>query len=191
MPIYTRFGDRGETRLFDGSRVSKHDLRVSAYGDVDELNSVLGLVLAELGASSDDNHLDHHDDNHDIRGLILGIQKHLMAVGASLANPVPSAEDAKGRVNPEWTGQLEAAIDRYETELPPLQRFILPGGGRAGAHLHLARTVCRRAEREVSRLSQAASVEPAVSGYINRLSDLLFVLARVTNFREGMDEILW
>lgn len=178
MPIYTRFGDRGETRLFDGSRVGKHDLRVSAYGDVDELNSVLGLVLAELPVSSD------------IHGLLVEIQKHLMALGATLANP-DTQTDAKGRVSPEWIGQLEAAIDRYETELPPLQRFILPGGGRTGAHLHLARTVCRRAERGVSELSQAASVEPVVPGYINRLSDLLFVLARVANFREGMDEILW
>jgi cob(I)alamin adenosyltransferase len=182
MPIYTRFGDRGETRLFDGARVPKHDLRVRAYGGVDELNSALGVALAEIPPSSD------------IRELLIDIQKHLMAVGAALANPAPSegdADAAKGRVDPEWIGQLEAAIDRYETELPPLQRFILPGGSRAGACLHLTRTVCRRAEREVSELSRVATVEPAVLGYINRLSDLLFVLARAANFREGMDEILW
>lgn len=178
MPIYTRFGDTGETRLFDGSRVPKHDLRVRAYGEIDELNSSVGVALTYLPPS-------------EVHELLIAIQKHLMSVGASLASPDPETRDRKSRVQPEWVAVLEEAIDRFEEELPPLQRFILPGGSRAGAHLHLARTICRRAERLVAELAGAAPVEPVVLEYVNRLSDLLFVLARVANYREGTKEFQW
>lgn len=182
MPIYTRFGDRGETRLFDGSRVPKNDLRVSAYGEVDELNSALGLALAFSPPPA-------------IHELLVGIQRHLMTVGASLANPGHEpgggANDEKARPDPAWTRILEDAIDHYDAALPPLRRFILPGGSRAAAHLQLARAVCRRAERRVAELAAAAEVAPAVLEYLNRLSDLLFVLARAANYTEGMEEIQW
>jgi cob(I)alamin adenosyltransferase len=178
MPIYTKFGDRGETRLFDGTRVRKDDLRVRAYGEVDELNSVLGLVRT-FGPPPE------------IHDIVVGIQKHLMGIGAVLANPRGGQDDPKARPQPEWVGFLEASIDRLDSGLPPLRRFILPGGGPAGAHLHLARTVCRRAERLVVVLAGSAEVEAIVLEYINRLSDLLFVLARAANYREGMEEVLW
>ena len=178
MRIYTRFGDQGETRLFDGTRVDKNHLRVRAYGEVDELNSVLGVASALLGES-------------ELKPLIVSIQQQLMAVGATLANPDRSEAATKAQPVPQWVTALEEAIDRFEAELPPLQRFILPGGAPAGAHLHVARTVCRRAERLVVELYGEAPVDATVLEYMNRLSDLLFVLARVANYREGMEEIQW
>jgi cob(I)alamin adenosyltransferase len=178
MPIYTKFGDRGATRLFDGSRVTKSHDRVAAYGEVDELNSTLGVALAETLPS-------------DIRDLLVRIQGHLMSVGASLANPDGDRAKAKSRPDAAWIGELEAAIDRYDAEPPALRRFILPGGSRAAAALHMARTTCRRAERRVVELSESTGVDTVVLGYINRLSDLLFVLARVANHREGIEETQW
>jgi cob(I)alamin adenosyltransferase len=178
MPIYTRFGDRGATRLFDGSRVTKSHDRVAAYGEVDELNSALGLVLAETLPE-------------DVQELVVRIQGHLMSVGASLANPDSARTQSKSRPDPAWIEDLEAAIDRYDAEPPALRRFILPGGSRAAAALHLTRTVCRRAERRVVELSETTDIDPVVLGYINRLSDLLFVLARVVNHREGIGETQW
>lgn len=179
MRIYTKTGDEGETSFFDNSRVSKADARVDAYGEVDELNACLGAARA---AGTDD----------DLSAVLETIQRELFAIGATLADP--SARIAK-RVTKAAVGasqieRLEATIDRLEEELAPLTRFILPGGATAGAMLHLARTVCRRAERRVVGLGSEA-VEPIVIVYLNRLSDLLFVMARAANHRAGVPETEW
>jgi len=179
VKIYTKTGDGGETSLFDNTRVSKADPRVEAYGDIDELNACLGAVRA-AGVGPD------------IGAALEGIQKELFALGARLADPsariagrVKKAAVAEADV--EW---LEQVIDDLEGELPSLRRFILPGGCAAGALLHLARTVCRMAERRVVGLG-AGAVEPILIAYLNRLSDLLFVMARVVNRRAGAPEIEW
>ena len=179
MKIYTKGGDAGETSFFDGSRVSKADLRVDAYGEVDELNACLG---AARGVCQD----------ADLRDALAAIQQQLFAVGARLADPsVKIAERVtKAGVREADVERLEQLIDRLETELPPLRRFILPGGGAAGAWLHVARTVCRRAERRVVGLGENV-VEPIVVRYLNRLSDLLFVMARAANHRQGVPETEW
>lgn len=179
MKIYTRTGDAGETGLFDGRRVLKSDLRVDAYGEVDELNAALGVVLAETL-------------NADITDILRTIQRDLFAVGGRLADP---SHKIAGRVDKVVLGadevaRLESWIDRLETELPPLRRFILPGGSRAGALLHLARTVCRRAERRIVLIGPEA-VDSDLLAYVNRLSDLLFVLARAVNHRAGVPETEW
>jgi cob(I)alamin adenosyltransferase len=179
VKIYTRTGDAGETGLFDGRRVSKSDQRVDAYGEVDELNAVLGLALAEP--------LDH-----DFAEILLAIQRDLFAVGGRLADPSHKIAErvSKVAITPEDIARLEGWIDRLESGLPPLRRFILPGGSRAGALLHLARTVCRRAERRIVLLG-ADSLEAEILAYVNRLSDLLFVLARAVNHRAGIPETEW
>jgi cob(I)alamin adenosyltransferase len=179
VKIYTKTGDAGETSLFDNSRVSKADARVDAYGEVDELNACLGAARA-AGLDAD------------LRILVESIQKELFAVGARLADP---SSRIAGRVTKAVLGdadvaRLEAAIDTLEAALPPLTKFILPGGSPAGALLHLARTVCRRAERRVIALG-AGAVEPIVVVYLNRLSDLLFVMARAANSRAGVPEVEW
>ena len=178
MKIYTKTGDSGETSLFDNTRVSKSDVRVDAYGEVDELNATLGAVRA---AGLDD----------DLTVVLEEIQKELFAIGARLADPSNriAARITKADVADTQTTRLEATIDRLEEELPPLRRFILPGGSAGGALLHLARTVCRRAERRVVALPQP--VDPAIVIYLNRLSDLLFVMARAANHRSGVTEIEW
>lgn len=178
MKIYTRTGDAGQTSLFDGTRVSKSDPRVDAYGEVDELNAWLGLSRAQ----SLDPDLDE--------ALII-IQKDLFAVGAKLADPASriASRVTKATIEDDDVARLEALIDKLEEELPPLSRFILAGGSEAGAALHVARAVCRRAERRMM------SLEPAPDGilirYINRLSDLLFVMARVVNRRAAIPEVEW
>jgi cob(I)alamin adenosyltransferase len=179
VKIYTKTGDAGETSLFDNSRVSKADPRVDAYGEVDEVNACLGAALA---ARVDD----------DIAAVLTAIQKDLFAVGARLADPSSriAARVAKASVTEQQIEVLEATIDLLESELPPLRRFILPGGSPAGSLLHLARTVCRRAERRVVGLG-ADAVEPGVVIYLNRLSDLLFVMARAVNHRAGIPETEW
>ena len=179
MKIYTKTGDTGETSLFDNSRVSKADPRVDAYGEVDELNACLGAAIAAgLG---------------DLAAVVETIQRDLFAVGARLADPSSRIADrvTKAAVTAERIAALEATIDRLETELSPLKRFILPGGSPAGSLLHLARTVCRRAERRVVALSLHESIEPRLLHYLNRLGDLLFVLARWCNRRAGGKEIEW
>jgi cob(I)alamin adenosyltransferase len=178
MKIYTKGGDTGETSLFDKTRVSKADPRVDAYGEVDELNAALGLALAHLQAP-------------DLQQPLETIQKDLFGVGAMLADPAAkiAARVTKAHVGEADVARLEALIDRLEAELPPLRRFILPGGGRAGASFHLARTICRRAERRVVALGADAHADVIV--YLNRLSDLLFVLARAANHREGLPETEW
>jgi cob(I)alamin adenosyltransferase len=178
VKIYTKTGDSGETSLFDNTRVSKGDARVDAYGEVDELNATLGAARA-AGLDGD------------LNGALEEIQKELFAIGARLADPSKriSARITKAEVVDTQTARLETTIDRLEVELPPLRRFILPGGSPAGALLHLARTVCRRAERRVVALTEP--VDPAIVVYLNRLSDLLFVMARAANHRSGVTEIEW
>ena len=180
MKIYTKTGDRGETGFFGGDRVLKSDPRVHAYGEVDELNAWLGVVRA------------HQDLGAAVLALLTDLQKDLFAIGARLADPSArlSAGTAKAAVGEHDIQRIEQWIDRLETELPPLRRFILPGGSQAGASLHVARTICRRAERAIVALGPG-SVEPQVMAYVNRLSDLLFVLARVANHRAGQPEIEW
>ena len=179
MKIYTKTGDAGETSLFDNTRVSKADARVDAYGEVDELNACLGTARAagldaELGA------------------VLEAIERDLFALGARLADPSSRIAErvTKAAIAPADVERLEQTIDRLEAEMPPLRRFILPGGAPAGAFLHLARTVCRRAERRVISLGPDA-VEPILLVYLNRLSDLLFVMARAANHRARMPETEW
>jgi cob(I)alamin adenosyltransferase len=177
--IYTKTGDSGETSLFDNTRVSKADARVDAYGDVDELNACLGAARA-AGLDAD------------LSASLEQIQKDLFALGARLADPSARIAErvTKAAVAAADIERLEQTIDRLETELPALRRFILPGGSAAGSLLHLARTVCRRAERRVVALGPGA-VEPPLIVYLNRLSDLLFVMARAANQRARMPETEW
>lgn len=177
MKIYTKTGDRGETGLFRGPRVPKHDLRVDAYGQVDELNAVIGMLLTDVR-------------DPQIQPLLQSIQHELFAIGADLATP-SQTDDASMRIASGMTERLEAAIDEVERRLPQLKQFILPGGSKGGAQLHFARTVCRRAERSVTRLQAEQEINPAILPYLNRLSDLLFVLARAENQHSASPEILW
>ena len=178
MKLYTRTGDSGETSLFGGTRVKKHDPRVDAYGEVDELNAWLGLVRA---AGIDP----------DLDAELVQIQRDLFALGAQLADPADKIANrvTKAALDDKDITRLERLIDRLETEVPPLRRFILAGGTTAGAALHVARTVCRRAERRI--VSLAPAVDAVLIRYVNRLSDLLFVLARVVNHRAGAAETEW
>jgi cob(I)alamin adenosyltransferase len=177
--IYTKSGDSGDTGLGDGSRVPKNHPRVAAYGSVDELNAVLGLLVSQFPQAAESE-------------LVRSIQNDLFDVGADLCLP-QSAEEKPGahlRVRAEQAERLEHAIDRLNANLAPLTSFILPGGHGAAAWCHLARTVCRRAEREVVSLAQRETINPQVVIYLNRFSDLLFVLARVYN-DNGREDILW
>ena len=178
MKIYTRTGDTGETSLFGGTRVGKDDPRVAAYGDVDELNAHLGLARAHLADPEMDAEL-------------VRLQRDLFALGAQLADPTAqiASRVSKAIVREGDVERLEQTIDRFEAELPPLKNFILSGGSPAGAALHVARAVCRRAERAMVALEPA--VDPVLLKYINRLSDLLFVLARVVNQRSSAAETQW
>ena len=179
MKIYTKTGDRGDTRLFDGTKTRKNDPRVDTYGDVDELNSFIGAAASWLGDSV-------------LVAQLADIQRDLFSVGAQLANPKSAAEtNARFHLDERRILILEAAIDQFETELPPLRQFILAGGCPAGALLHVARTVCRRAERRVVALAASVPVDEVVIRYLNRLSDFLFVLARVVNHRQGQQENPW
>jgi cob(I)alamin adenosyltransferase len=177
-PLYTRTGDTGETSLFDGSRVGKNDPRIDAYGDVDELNAVLGVARASgLPPDLDD--------------ALLRIQRDLFALGARLADPADriAARVSKADLGDDDVRRLEGLIDRFDAEPPALRRFILPGGCRSGAALHLARTVCRRVERRMVGLVPAP--EAVLIRYINRLSDLLFAMARAANYRAAVPEVEW
>ena len=180
MKIYTRRGDAGETDLFGGERVGKDDPRVDAYGGVDELNAALGVVAAATS-------------HGDVRELTQSIQATLFQVGAILATPDPRARAKSGTPEPrdEDVRALEDAIDRLDGELEPLKRFILPGGAPAAAACHSARAVCRRAERRVVGLGETAEAGAISSRYLNRLSDLLFVLARVETRRASVREVEW
>jgi len=172
--IYTRGGDQGQTSLGDGSRVAKSDLRIAAYGSVDELNAQLGLVLAA-------------DVPEDFRPWLEQVQNDLFDVGADLSVPLGD-ERERLRVAADQTARLEGWCDQVNERLEPLKSFVLPGGGEVAARLHVARTVCRRAEREAVVLGEAEDVAPEVLAYLNRLSDLLFILARASVVGE---EPLW
>lgn len=177
--IYTRTGDQGDTGLFGGGRVSKDHLRVSAYGEVDELNAVLGWAVSRIR-------------DEEIRDGLAAVQADLFALGGHLATPPGARSRAHLPDLPRHRpGEFERWIDRAEEELEPLSSFILPGGAEGGALLHLARTVCRRAERAVVRLSRDDEVDPDILVYLNRLSDLLFDLARLANRRAGTPETPW
>lgn len=179
MKIYTKTGDLGDTGLFDGTRVSKADPRVDAYGEVDELNAWLGMVRA--------NGVDD-----EIGACLERLQRDLFAVGSTLADPRHKIAKRveKALITDADIERLEGWIDKFEKELTPLTRFILAGGSKAGAGLHVARTVCRRAERRMVALGDG-EVDPVVLIFVNRLSDLLFVMARLVNARAGIPETEW
>ena len=181
IKIYTKTGDQGDTGLIDGSRVPKDDPRVSACGDIDELQATLGVIRSGLPQGSPSG------------ALLMSIQRDLFSLSARLADPRDKIAERKEKV---ITGEarieaLEREIDAREAELPPLTAFILAGGGPTGAELHLARTVCRRAERAVVGLSRAVAIDPVIGTYLNRLSDLLFVMARHENHRAKQPEDKW
>ncbi|MFI5231043.1 MAG: cob(I)yrinic acid a,c-diamide adenosyltransferase [Gemmatimonadales bacterium] len=179
--IYTKTGDDGHTGLFGGGRVEKDHVRVEAYGDVDELNAVIGAARAV-------------DMMPRVDEILAPIQRDLFSIGALLATPHPEKHKdqlEKARLSDKRIAQLEQAIDDCEEELEPLKAFILPGGTAKASALHVARTVCRRAERSVITLQRTDAVPQIIVVYLNRLSDLLFVLARVANKRAGAGEVTW
>ncbi|HEX6589077.1 MAG TPA: cob(I)yrinic acid a,c-diamide adenosyltransferase [Longimicrobiales bacterium] len=180
MRIYTKTGDGGETGLFGGGRVPKSDARVAAYGDVDELNALLGVALTAVRAD-------------DIAELLRAVQPDLFIIGAHLATtPAPRGRaPALPPLPQERVSEFERRIDAAETELPPLDAFVMPGGSAGGAALHHARTVCRRAERSIVALAAVQPVDPAIVVYMNRLSDLLFTFSRLENHRAGQSERKW
>jgi cob(I)alamin adenosyltransferase len=181
MKIYTRSGDEGDTGLFGGGRVPKNHPRVAAYGDVDELNSALGVVRATAP-------VDFFD------GLLESVQRDLFALGGQLATPDPervSSALEKAALSDARVTEFERAIDAADQELPPLRAFVLPAGTPKAAAFHLARTICRRAERSVVHLAQETPVHELFIVYLNRLSDLLFTLARLANHRAGIGDRTW
>jgi cob(I)alamin adenosyltransferase len=176
MKIYTKTGDAGETGLFGGGRVPQDDPRVQAYGDVDELNATLGFAAAlEPGGFEAD--------------FLQSVQRDLFTIGAELATP--NTAKLKEKVGADRVGAIEEVIDRHESTLPPLKNFILPGGTPKAAALHVARTTCRRAERAIVALARDQQINPVIIHYLNRLSDLLFVLARAVNKQAGRADIVW
>ena len=177
MKIYTKKGDQGYTSLYGGAKVGKNSIRISAYGTVDELNSVLGVALT-------------HPLSGEGKEILNQLQNQLFVLGSDLATPQTKKTKIE-RIGSGEIDQLEAWIDQLEEHLPPLTAFILPGGSPAGAALHMARTVCRRAERETVALKQADPVSDETVMYLNRLSDLLFVLARFENHQAGAKETQW
>ncbi len=174
MKIYTKFGDKGRTALIGGAAVPKNDLRVEAYGSVDELNATLGLVIS-------------FSDSDELKSSLVRVQKDLFIIGAALAT---KGQKAKA-LPPSRTEALEKEIDALWSELPPLRNFILPGGSRIASLLHLARTICRRAERNVVALSQKEAVAPENITYMNRVGDLLFAQARYMNYRKKVPDSIW
>ena len=179
MAIYTRTGDKGKTSLANGKRVSKSDLRIEACGTIDELNSMIGVVVS-------------------IKYLVLSIKKELIKIqndlldiGSTLANPDPKYSIRNTKYFLERGKEFENLIDKMTAKMPKLSNFILPGGGKAGAMLHLARAVCRRAERGIVKLSTREAIDNEIVIYMNRLSDLLFTMARFANFKEKRRENLW
>lgn len=178
MKIYTKTGDKGDTSLFGGQRVPKDALRIEAYGTVDELNSVLGIVRADNGDQEIDAILEH-------------VQNELFELGADLATPRSLEKRQVKRIEMKDVQELERILDGLEGHLKPLRKFILPGGSPVAARVHFARTVCRRAERIIVRLSRNEDIGEAVIIYLNRLSDLLFVLARYSNHKANIAEVKW
>ena len=179
IKIYTKTGDDGTTGLVGGSRVKKYDARLEAYGTVDELNAAIGM----LGSLNEDE---------EIQLLLTEIQNKLFNIGSRLASDEKGQEVTSSlALKEEDIERIEQAIDLFESELPELNQFILPGGDKVVAQCHVARTVCRRAERRILEFSEANSVQPELTKYINRLSDFLFVIARLSGFRRGIDERPW
>lgn len=178
MKIYTKFGDSGKTALYGGTRITKDALQIEAIGTVDELNAYIGYANTLI-------------EETDILNLLVSIQNQLFSIGADLATPTTHTKSSEMRILPNFTVGMENAIDELSDELPPLKNFILPGGCTAGSVLHVARAVCRRCERCVVRLTNEYKVNPEIIVYLNRLSDLLFVIARVVNHRSKMSEPIW
>lgn len=178
MKIYTKTGDKGDTSLFGGQRVPKDALRIEAYGTVDELNSVLGIARAE-------------NSDPKVEKILTQLQNLLFILGADLATPRSASPKHIKRIEVKDAAPLEKLIDSLETKLQPLKSFILPGGSSVAAKIHFARTVCRRAERTVVRLSRNEDIGEEITVFLNRLSDLLFVLARYANYSAGVAETKW
>jgi cob(I)alamin adenosyltransferase len=178
MKIYTRTGDGGETSFLDGGRVPKSALRVEAYGEVDELNASIGVARTE-------------STHETIQSILDEIQQDLFSVGAILADPKGQLKSEKASLEPTHVKRLEAQIDELEGELPPLKQFVLPGGSKGAALLHHARSICRRAERKIVELSSNEPVPSIAVSYMNRLSDLLFVLARFENKHQHIQDRMW
>lgn len=175
--IYTKKGDAGETSLYGEVRCRKSDLRIQAIGEIDELNAILGVARA-------------HSEDGELSAIVSHIQEDLFTIGAQLASVKKQASNIHP-ISEDSTVLLENYIDNFDKQLEPLRNFILPGGGVMSSYLHLARSVCRRAERTIVELSGVEPVESTVLAYLNRLSDLLFVMARVANQRRGIQEIVW
>ncbi|MCM1347945.1 MAG: cob(I)yrinic acid a,c-diamide adenosyltransferase [Firmicutes bacterium] len=177
--VYTRTGDSGSTALVGGSRVAKHSARIEAYGTLDELNSHLGLITAHP-------HCTEHN-----RKYLTAVQSHLFDIGSYLASPPDNPYSLPTGVTPERLAAMEREIDHLDSELPPINNFVLPAGTQLAATCHVARTVCRRAERRITALAADTPVDPSVTAYVNRLSDYLFTLARHCNINARHDEIFW
>lgn len=182
MKIYTKTGDQGQTSLYGGGRVDKDHLRIETFGTIDELNADLGVVRAELSRLG--------EPYQPIDELLSHVQNQLFDLGAELASPTAAAKGTELLATAAIVA-LEQAIDRWEAQLPPLKQFVLPGGTEAAARLHVARCVCRRSERALVTLMRSESVRPEVVVYLNRLSDLLFVLARAANHLVGAPDVPW
>jgi len=180
MKIYTKTGDDGTTGLFSGERVSKGSARIEAYGTIDELNSALGVVRSL-------------NNNKDIDQILGRLQNDLFILGTDLATPIgkDKAQSIIPRIEQKHIEQLETTIDTIEAELSPLKNFLFPGGSVVASHIHLARAICRRAERRTVKLSQRENIGKFVVVYLNRLSDLLFLLARLANKIENVEEVKW
>lgn len=186
MAIYTRTGDKGETSLFNKKRVLKSDIRVEAYGTIDELNSAIGVVIAENQRSK----IKSQKYILKIKNELISIQNDLLEIGSALANPnLPLISHLSFLIS--RIKDFERFIDQMTDNLPPLQNFILPGRGRVGAMLHLTRAICRRAERRIVALNNKEKVDRSIIIYVNRLSDLLFTMARFANFKEKKKETIW
>ena len=184
--VYTRTGDRGETSLVGGKRVPKDSSRLDAYGTIDELNSVIGLARV-----FNEENLDAGEGHHFLDEVLCKIQDELFDLGSELATPPESFQEGMFRVSQAEIRNIEKLIDKCQENLQPLESFILPGGGRIGAYLHQCRTVCRRAEREILRLSREETISEWPLKYVNRLSDLFFVLSRWISKETGEREYLW
>ncbi len=181
MKIYTKTGDKGDTGLIDGSRISKSDLRIRAYGEVDEANSHIGLIISSIEKNSIFD---------DVRKILLNVQQDLFLLGAELANP-NTLKDDNMLVKREMITTIEKYIDNFESELTPITYFILPGGSIESSLLHICRTVVRRAETSAVALAKGQRINQEILTYLNRISDLFFVLARVTNKRQKRADIPW
>jgi cob(I)alamin adenosyltransferase len=184
--VYTRTGDKGETALVGGKRVPKDSPRIDAYGTIDELNSVVGLARV-----FNEESLDAGEAHQFLDGVLCQIQDELFDLGSELATPPEFFKEGMYRVSESEIDRIEKSIDRCQKDLEPLKSFILPGGGRIGAYLHQCRTVCRRAEREILRLSRSEDINDCALKYVNRLSDLFFVLSRWIAKQTGEPEYLW